>query len=326
MSVIRPVSDDDTVDDTARDPTRDCTFEKTFSSLAIEGQSQNEGESPEPVAEPSFDPAQCLFCGQNSVDLDENLDHMNKKHGLFIPNTERLIVDTETLVGYLHLVISGYSECLYCGSQRRTPEAARQHMMGRGHCNIDIMDHESEFRDFYDFDTGSDASDASDHGDGPEMGQKGHVRQRQDPAVTFARLDDKTIRLQSGRTLRHRSYGKARPFRSRLPENRRALPEIDPNCQAGEAEAGPSSSAPTSRHMSNVKSASALARSAKREVVFERQLASLRAEDRRSLAHLTAPEQRVVLARAKAQVERARKEENEMKLKIQLRANRSTKK
>ncbi|KAJ4396573.1 hypothetical protein N0V93_000794 [Gnomoniopsis smithogilvyi] len=315
MSGASPVSD------TVGDIPRDGALEETFSSLEIEGQSQNEGEPPEAA----FDPAQCLFCSHDSVDHESNLEHMNKKHGLFIPHTERLIVDTQTLVGYFHLVIFDYSECLYCGSQRRNPEAARQHMMGKGHCKIDIMDQESEFRDFYDFDIVSEASDASDNSDGPGTGER--VRQRQDP-VAFARLDDKTVRLKSGRTLGHRSVAKARPFRRRLPDNRRALPETYPSNQVEEEEeeAGTSSSTPASRDMSNVKSASALARSAKREVVFERQLASLRAEDRRSLAHLTMPEQRVVLARTKAQVERARKEENEMKLKIQLKANRSIKK
>lgn len=200
-------------------------------------------------------------------------------------------------------------------------------MMGKGHCKIDIMDQKSEFRDFYDFDMGSEASDASDNSDGPEMGERGHVRQRQ-VTVTFAHLDDKlkTLRLKSGRTLGHRSDAKPRTFRRRLPDDRRALPETNPSNQADEEEAAVSSSTPASRDMSSVRSASALARKAKREVVFERQLASLRAEDRLSLAHLTAPEQRAVLARTKAQVERARREENEMKLKIQLKANRSIKK
>lgn len=208
-------------------------------------------------------------------------------------------------------------------------------MLGKGHCKIDISNEDSEFRDFYDFVSASGDSDGGDDDSDDPTGYASESSQTgaRQPPVTFVRPDEKTIRLSSGRILSHRSadsYAKARPRRRRFPgpDARAPLADAGPNDKAT-VEDGVPGSVPTSKHdLSNVKSphAGALARSAKREAVFEKQLANLRAEDRRSLAHLTTSEQRVVLAKAKAQVERARKEENEMKLKIQLKANRSIKK
>lgn len=165
--------------------------------------------------------------------------------------------------------------------------------MGKGHCKIDITDLESEFRDFYDFEVDPGANDASDNSDGSEMGETDNVRPRQD-AVPFARVDDKTLRLGSGRILTHRSDAKARPFRRKLADSHPALPKHA--VEEERAEASPST--PVSQDTHEVRSTRALARSAEQELVFEKQLASLRAGDRRSLAHLTAPELRTLLRRA----------------------------
>lgn len=113
-------------------------FVEVFSELQIDG-SQDEDDI-ESVAAPEFDPRQCLFCNHTNAHLEENLDHMNKKHGFFILDETHLAVDLHTLLGYFHLVVFSYSECLYCGSQRRNPEAAQQHMIGKGHCKIDLSD------------------------------------------------------------------------------------------------------------------------------------------------------------------------------------------
>lgn len=188
--------------------------------------------------------------------------------------------------------------------------------MGKGHCKIDIMDKESEFRDFYDLDTSPEAKDSDDDSETLTKGDK----------RPLIRPDDQTVRLGSGRILTHRSHAKAHPVHRKFRDIRNELPGATSSEQgATSAKEGPASTS-TSHDLNHLKTPGALARSAKREAVFEKQLASLRAEDRRSLAHLTLPEQRVVLAKAKAQVERARKEENEMKLKIQLKANRAIKK
>lgn len=100
-----------------------------------------------------FTPEQCLFCATTSPSFPANLTHMHQAHGLFIPSPERLVVDLDTLIRYLHLVIFQYRECLSCHTVRRTPAAAQQHMLAKGHCNFDLDRPESEYRDFYDLST-----------------------------------------------------------------------------------------------------------------------------------------------------------------------------
>lgn len=291
-------------------------FVQSLSQLHIDD-SQDEDDI-DSVAMPEFDPRRCLFCNHTNAHLEASLEHMRKKHRFFIQDEAHLAVDLHTIVEYFHLVVFGYSECLYCGSQRRNPEATQQHMIGKGHCKIDISDEESEFRDFYDFGSASENSDDDADKDGEEGSNR--IISSKAPVV-FVDPDEKTIRLASGKMLSHRSNGKPRP-------NRRKLPHAAPaSTEEQVIEDGSLAGTNSSSDSIGVRaSASALTRSAKREVVFEKQLANLRAEDRRSLMHLPAPQQRALLAKAKAQVERARKEENEMKLKIQLKANKSSKK
>lgn len=83
------------------------SLDQRFSSIDLGGTNQDEGGNIErvQVSEQVFDPRRCLFCRHDSVDLDGNLEHMNKKHGLFIPDVDRLVVDLQTLVGYFHLVV-----------------------------------------------------------------------------------------------------------------------------------------------------------------------------------------------------------------------------
>ena len=58
------------------------------------------------------------LCKHRSIGLEENLEHMLKTHSLYIPDKDALIFYYKTLIEYFHLVIFGYFECLYCGSQR----------------------------------------------------------------------------------------------------------------------------------------------------------------------------------------------------------------
>lgn len=95
---------------------------------------------------PEFIPGQCVFCAEESDDLDESLEHMAISHGFTIPFQEFLAVDLETVVWYLHFVIHGYRECISCGTRRSTPEAAQQHMIAKGHCRFDIT---GDMEDFY---------------------------------------------------------------------------------------------------------------------------------------------------------------------------------
>lgn len=98
-------------------------------------------------AEPEFNSGQCLFCGEKSENFGTNLEHMSKAHSFTIPQPAYLIVEPETLVGYLHLVIHGYGECILCAARRSTVEGIQHHMTAKGHCRFNVA---ADLAEFYD--------------------------------------------------------------------------------------------------------------------------------------------------------------------------------
>ncbi|KAK6215601.1 TRI15 [Colletotrichum tabaci] len=250
-----------------------------------------------------FDPAHCLSCNQRSANLTENMRHIQKRHALFVTSPDNLIVDLETLMGYFHLVIFEYAECLLCGSVRNSPQAAQQHMAGKGHCRIDIAREGSEFRDFYDFDAGSGTGSEEDASEGKST--KGD---------TFVELAEQTRRLASGKILSHRSIEN--------PQAHRYIPAAAHN--RGDAlleDEKPPTSEQSTALMSGVNGRGELTAAEKREALFDKQLAALRPGDRQALMHLPLPQQRALVAKAKKQQERWNREQMAQKIKRQLKAN-----
>jgi pre-60S factor REI1 len=260
-----------------------------------------------------YDPAQCLFCNPSQGShptLDDNLIHMQKMHGLFLPEPGRLIVHIETLVYYCHLVISGYYECLYCGTQRNNAEGAQQHMMAKGHCKIDISREDSEFRDFYDL--------TSDHGDG--SGGEDEERDTKTFAPTsLVQPTDTSLRLPSGKILSHRSAPKS------PPQRRRGHPEHDTEGNPGPVLESPRPPLSQPRPDDGVggSTSTALTRTEKRDLNFASQLSSLRVSDRSSLLHLPSSQQRALLTTRRKQVESARKAERQMQTRVERQGNKT---
>ncbi len=71
-------------------------------------ESETSLEEDELRSKEDFNPAQCLFCNDIESSFDDNLAHMIKRHGLFIPYKNNLAVDLETLIAYFHLIIFTY--------------------------------------------------------------------------------------------------------------------------------------------------------------------------------------------------------------------------
>lgn len=260
----------------------------------ISSQEQTPNSDEDVIADPSsqnteyiFDETQCLFCNETSTELDQNLVHMSRTHGLFIESTN-LLVDMSTLLAYFHLVISGYYECLYCGTQRNTRQAVQQHMMAKGHCKYDITNKEAEYRDFYDFPS-SDAEEELHH----NLLDKHSPNDPQLPSHVRARKPRAAKASATGR-----------------PDHNITAFSLDQASQTSaahpEAEAEPSSSTaePTTRSNAEVST-----RALKQEISLHSQLAQLRAEDRRSLMHLPTSQQRALLATRHKQMEKARRTE-----------------
>ncbi|KAK7443370.1 hypothetical protein CaCOL14_012161 [Colletotrichum acutatum] len=256
-------------------------------------ESSGEDTAPQEI----FNPSQCLFCNELSTEFAESMVHMQQRHGLSIPNPESLIVDLETLIKYLHLVMVEYKECLYCGSVRNTAQTVRQHMTGKPHCRIDIGKLDSEFRDFYDLDSscGRDSED--------KFGCR-----------RFVDSDEDTRELPSGKLVLHRNGKKLKNHRKPNQGEREASDSL----LVGEGSSREDTS--TALTASGYSKKDLTAAADKRDRIFEKHLASLRPADRQVLSHLPLPQQRALVAKAKKQQETWNSEQMAQKIRIQMKA------
>ncbi|KAI0199864.1 C2H2 type zinc-finger-domain-containing protein [Astrocystis sublimbata] len=106
----------------------------------------------------------CLFCNYNSPTLSLNVVHMERIHGMFIPEKQYL-VDLDGLIASLQERIQEYHECLCCGKLKSTVAAVQTHMRDKGHCMIPFTTEgeQLEIGDYYDFrSTYSDGEESED--------------------------------------------------------------------------------------------------------------------------------------------------------------------
>ncbi|KAK6216116.1 hypothetical protein LQW54_003892 [Pestalotiopsis sp. IQ-011] len=257
-----------------------------------------------------FEPAKCLFCNQDRSDFESNLSHMQSAHGLFIPHRRHLIVDTEVLIEYIHLIIFGYNECICCGTQRSSPLAAQQHMLGKGHCRFDMDREDSEFADFWDFSDVDSRSEASDDGDddddddddvngdeGSDKGKSGNIK----GSGGIVRLDEESLRLPSGKLISKNSSGQRSHRRA---DERKQQAAIDGMASDATRVEGTSQSTALISALGD--KSKSLTKSERRAEAFSGQLSRLSESDRQSLVHLPASEQRSILAAQQRQAEKAR--------------------
>lgn len=119
-----------------------------------------------------FSVSRCLFCRAEASDVNANVDHMFKSHGMFIPEREYL-VNLDGLVNYLFRKITENHECLYCHAIRNNADGARTHMRDKGHCMIafEAEEEQIEIGQYYDFrSTYSDGEDDDEDDSTPESG------------------------------------------------------------------------------------------------------------------------------------------------------------
>lgn len=101
-------------------------------------------------------PTSCLFCPvKENVQFEtceDNVLHMFKHHGLYIPE-RKYLVDLKGLLVYLGEKVGLGNCCLSCSYQGKDLEAVRGHMMRKRHMRIPYENEEEklEISDFYDF-------------------------------------------------------------------------------------------------------------------------------------------------------------------------------
>lgn len=139
---------------------------------AAEKEAKNGRESnnttPVQSAEPSWTLSSCIFCNYSSPTVPLNIHHMERFHGMFIPERAYL-VDLDGLLGQLqHRVHDGH-ECLFCGKISSTVFGVQTHMRDKGHCKIPFTTEQEQLDigEFYDFrSTYSDDEEDEDEEDG----------------------------------------------------------------------------------------------------------------------------------------------------------------
>ncbi|XP_060814832.1 cytoplasmic 60S subunit biogenesis factor ZNF622 [Bombus pascuorum] len=149
----------------------------------------------------------CLFCNHHSRSLVRNLKHMTIAHSFFLPDPE-YCTDIKGLLVYLgEKIFAGYM-CIWCNNSGRcfqTVEAARAHMIDKGHCK---MLHEgdalAEYAEFYDYSSSYPDAEIDDP----------------DAEIEIPELDDSDYQLvlPSGSIIGHRSL--FRYYKQNLNPNR----------------------------------------------------------------------------------------------------------
>ncbi|KAH8646297.1 C2H2 type zinc-finger-domain-containing protein [Xylariales sp. PMI_506] len=286
-------------------------------------------DSPD-TAMPPFTPGQCLFCPSPSPSFADSVMHMQKSHGLFIPQQQHLVVDLETFFKYLHLVIFEYRECIQCGTQRSTVQAVQQHMTGKGHCRFDIGESDSEFAEFYDFSEPEDddveigsESDEDDNRSLPEEDEEEEEKartssNRKQPVLA----DENSIRLPSGKIISRQLSAQAGPSssqsrrRTRTSASRLEYTAVEPE----QTEEGYGKEEPNS----DVRDTQSLSKREKRErAMVAHQLANMSANDRTSLMHLPSAQQRAILAAQHRHEYKVQKEDQRRRTRIDRKGNKN---
>lgn len=227
----------------------------------------------------------CLFCNESSLNVEQNLEHMSTTHGLHIV-TEHLMVDVGSLLAYFHLIVSEYHECLFCGTQRNTLQAIRQHMIAKGHCKYDLTAKDAEFRDFYDF----SSSEAED-----------------DLARSYLAL---RLSEKSQRAIQDRSKKSRQSLRSSKRSAGLEAFSVDQASAPSSPEAHTDTDDDSNHIDDRPETPSELStRAQKQDYTLNNQLAQLRADDRRSLLHLPVSQQRALLATYHKQAEKVKRSE-----------------
>ncbi|KAK3385811.1 C2H2 type zinc-finger-domain-containing protein [Podospora didyma] len=274
-------------------PDSDHTAEDDDSSDESLGSAVASGTAPEFVLE------RCLFCNVESTTFDNNVAHMRKVHGLFVPDVDHLVVDLVAVIRYLHLVIFSFHECLHCHSLRQSAEAAQQHMLGKGHCTIDISHDDSEYLDFYDFGT----ADGND-----EDGEQRQPSSWRTPGVPSSQLGDDSTRLPSGKLISRRSA--TQPSQHRQRSQQLQHPQLE--SPSTDDSSVPANSAPPSASDASQPAdspSSSLTKSEKRGLALVKNMGTLSLSDQTTLSRLSGPEQRALLATQKNQKDAARRAE-----------------
>ncbi|GLI68657.1 hypothetical protein VaNZ11_013133 [Volvox africanus] len=116
---------------------------------------------------PEWDVRRSLFDNHMSESFQANLEHMYKKFGFYLPDSQYL-TDPEGLLKYLGAKLQVGGVPLYVRGddsnvrQFRSLHAVQRHMVDTSQCKMAYDDNEEEYEEFYDYDLGQDSGAADE--------------------------------------------------------------------------------------------------------------------------------------------------------------------
>ncbi|KAF9773460.1 C2H2 zinc finger transcription factor [Fusarium sp. DS 682] len=209
-----------------------------------------------------------------------------------------------------------YRECIHCGTSRTTVQAVQQHMTGKGHCKFDVSEG-SEFADFYDF---SHSQLELDEDVVSEDDQEGFGNARVETIRHPLQVDQDSIRLPSGRLIAKKSSAQVEQSVSRIRHRTR-----NPRSQLEYSTVEVDEEHPCQeQHAPDTSDTRLLSRRERRQkATVTYQLANMSANDRNALMHLSASEQRSLIATQHRVTEKIQKEESRRQRKIDRKGNKN---
>lgn len=102
----------------------------------------------------------CIYCGAMNKEIERNVSHMFREHGLYIPERS-YVSDLPGLLNFLIDVIVVENRCICCSFEGSSLESIRAHMNSKRHCRLPYESKEERERlsKFYDFSSLDEASD-----------------------------------------------------------------------------------------------------------------------------------------------------------------------
>lgn len=151
FSLGDPINKPSTADDNVS-TVSNVTEKLKTTAIKEEEENGDEDMEDEEEGEVEYSASKCLFCSEDAADVQANIEHMFKVHGMFVPEKDYL-TDQEGLIRYLHAKINENHECLLCHAIRTTAAGIRTHMRDKSHCMIafETEEEQVEIGQFYDF-------------------------------------------------------------------------------------------------------------------------------------------------------------------------------
>lgn len=129
------------------------------------------------VPEPTWTLGSCIFCNFESESSELNAQHMERTHGMFIPE-KTYLVNLDGLIEQLQTKIGKDNQCIFCDKMKANVYAVQTHMRDIGHCMIPYTSEHDQLAigDFYDFRStysdGEEESESDSEADGEPQGAR----------------------------------------------------------------------------------------------------------------------------------------------------------